>query len=117
MRIIRSSNQKSKRTRGRINWERVRATTEVDIQRHRTEDGSEEATFEGGRIIVSPAYVRRVRERLGFTQAEFARRFGLRERTIQEWEQGRARPEGPARILLRVIERDPKAVERALKVS
>jgi putative transcriptional regulator len=117
MRIVRSSNQGVKRKRGRINWEKVRATTDADIQRQIKEDGSDEAKFESGGIVVPPAYVRRVRERLGFTQAEFARRFGLRERTIQEWEQGRAQPEGPARVLLRIIEREPKAVERALKVS
>ena len=117
MRIARSSKQNGSRTRGRVNWAKVRTTTESDIRRHIKEDGGDEATFERGTIVVSPAYVRRVRERLGFTQAQFARRFGLRERTIQEWEQGRAHPEGPARILLRVIEREPRAVERALKVS
>jgi len=116
MRIGRSSNQRDSR-KGRINWTKVRATTESDIRRHIQEDGGDEATFKGGTLVVSPAYVRRVRERLGFTQAEFARRFGLRERTIQEWEQGRAQPEGPARILLRVIAREPRAVERALKIS
>ena len=117
MRIGRSSNQGDSRPQGRINRAKVHATTESDIRRHIKEDGGDEATFRAGKIIVSPAYVRRVRERLGFTQAEFARRFGLQERTIQEWEQGRARPEGPARVLLRVIEREPRAVERALKVS
>jgi putative transcriptional regulator len=111
-----SSNQRDSR-RGRISWTKVRTTTESDIRRHIREDGGDEATFKSGTLVVSPAYVRRVRERLGFTQAEFARRFGLRERTIQEWEQGRAQPEGPARILLRVIDREPKAVERALKIS
>src|SRR5579859_5143572 len=112
MRIGRSSNQGDSRPQGRINRAKVHATTESDIRRHIKEDGGDEATFRAGKIIVSPAYVRRVRERLGFTQAEFARRFGL-----QEWEQGRAHPEGPARVLLRVIEREPRAVERALKVS
>jgi putative transcriptional regulator len=117
MPIARSSKKAGSRTRGRIDWARVGATTEAAIRRHLREDGGYEANFRNGTLAMSPAYVRRVRERLGFTQAEFARRFGLRERTIQEWEQGRARPEGPARILLRVIECEPQAVERALKVS
>jgi putative transcriptional regulator len=117
MRTVRRSKPGVRRKSGRVNWEKVRATTEAEIQRQIREDGGDEATFGGGRIVVPAAYVRRVRERLGFTQAEFARRFGLRERTIQEWEQGRAQPEGPARVLLRVIAREPRAVERASKIS
>jgi transcriptional regulator with XRE-family HTH domain len=55
--------------------------------------------------------VRRIREKFGLTQDEFAERFGLSLRTVQEWEQGRAMPEGPARILLAVIEREPAAAD------
>ena len=58
--------------------------------------------------------VRAIRKRLGLSQAKFARRFGFELDTLQNWEQGRRRPEGPARALLRVIEREPEAVERAL---
>ena len=46
-----------------------------------------------------------------------ADRFQLSLRTLQEWEQQRRVPEGPAQVLLRVIERDPQAVERALAGS
>ncbi|MBM3504768.1 MAG: helix-turn-helix domain-containing protein [Alphaproteobacteria bacterium] len=55
-----------------------------------------------------------IRARLRMSQAAFAALFGLSVRTIQEWEQGRRRPDGPARALLRVIEREPAAVRRAL---
>jgi transcriptional regulator with XRE-family HTH domain len=47
-------------------------------------------------------------------RAEFAKRFGLSQRTVEQWEQGRAVPDRPARILLAVIERDPRAVERVI---
>ena len=47
-------------------------------------------------------------------QAAFARQFGFSVRTVQQWEQGRAVPDRPARILLRVIETNPQAVEHAL---
>ncbi len=68
------------------------------------------------RRVISPRLpdVRAIRRRLGFSQTEFARRFGFSVRTIQEWEQGRAIPDGPARILLRVIAKSPKLVERAV---
>jgi len=66
-----------------------------------------------------PAVVRRldpaaVRRRLRLSQAAFARLFGFNLRTLQEWEQGRGAPDGPARALLQVIDRDPEAVRRAL---
>jgi putative transcriptional regulator len=51
--------------------------------------------------------------KLGLSQSEFARHFGFSVRTVQEWEQGRAIPDRPARILLRVIEQSPRAAQRA----
>jgi len=54
------------------------------------------------------------RRKFGMSQTKFAASFGLSLRTVQEWEQGRARPEGPARVLLTIIAREPAAVRRAL---
>lgn len=59
--------------------------------------------------------VRLLRRRLGMTQAAFAAAFGLPLGTVRDWEQGRKRPDAPARALLRVIEREPEAVLRALE--
>jgi len=61
--------------------------------------------------------VKALRKKLGLTQADFAKRFGLSRRTIEQWEQGRAIPDRPARVLLAVIERDPRAVEQAVAGS
>ena len=58
--------------------------------------------------------VRRIRQGLGLTQSEFAARFGFSIHTLRKWEQDGRQPEGPARAYLRVIERNPKAVEEAL---
>lgn len=55
-----------------------------------------------------------IRLKLGLSQAEFARRFGFRLSTLQDWERGKRRPDTAARLLYRVIEREPEAVERAL---
>ena len=55
-----------------------------------------------------------IRKQLGLSQAEFAERFGFKLDAVQNWEQGRRRPEGAARAFLRVIEREPAAVQRAL---
>jgi DNA-binding transcriptional regulator YiaG len=58
--------------------------------------------------------VRRVRERLGLSQAEFCIRFGLELDTVQNWEQGRYRPDPAAQILLSVIEAYPECVDSVL---
>ncbi len=58
--------------------------------------------------------VRKIRQQLGLSQDEFAARFGLSVATVREWEQNRRRPEGAARVLLTVIEKEPEAVTRAL---
>jgi putative transcriptional regulator len=58
--------------------------------------------------------VKAIRKRLGLTQAAFAQRYGFELSSIRNWEQGRRQPEGPARLLLLVIDKEPEAVHRAL---
>lgn len=55
-----------------------------------------------------------VRQTVGMSQSEFAMLVGVPIKTLQNWEQKRTRPTGPARALLRAIARDPKHVLRAL---
>ena len=61
--------------------------------------------------------VKAIRGRLGLTQKQFADRFGFNITTLRHWEQGRRVPEGPARAYLIVIDREPKAVEKALRIA
>ena len=58
--------------------------------------------------------VRKIRRQLKLSQSEFAAKFGLPAATVRDWEQKRRRPEGPARVLLQVIKKEPEAVSRAL---
>ena len=58
--------------------------------------------------------VRAIRRKLGMSQRQFAASFGFGLDAVQNWEQGRRRPEGAARAFLKVIEREPDAVRRAL---
>jgi len=62
----------------------------------------------------SPLDVKAIRARLDQSQSEFARMIGVSVGTLQNWEQGRRKPEGPARALLQVALRDPEAVRQAL---
>ena len=87
----------------RIDWTRLDATTEADIERQAALDDAEAAKD-------AAAWVQRVRKRAGLSQAEFARRIGISVATVRGWEQGKLAPQGPARVLLRVIDRVPEAV-------
>ena len=84
-----------------------------------------EAVKEGGRILrgvqkparvfhVNAVNIRRTRTRLHLTQRRFAKLIGVPASTLRNWEQGRTQPDGPARALLTVAEREPEAVLRAL---
>lgn len=55
-----------------------------------------------------------VRRRLGKSEAQFARTIGVSVATLQNWEQGRRRPDGPARALLKAAAENPEAVAAAL---
>lgn len=80
-----------------------------------------ESVREGGAILrgrqkasrelrVGEPDVRAVRERYGLSQSKFAALMGISVGTLRNWEQGRRRPEGSARVLLRVVDRHPEAV-------
>lgn len=58
-----------------------------------------------------------IRGRFGLTQEAFAAMLGISRRTLENWEQGRRTPRGPARVLLRVAARHPDAVLDAVRES
>jgi len=86
---------------GRIDTKRVDATTEDDIAHQMAED--EKAARRD-----AAAYARRVRKRTGLTQVAFAARIGVPLDTVRNWEQGKRSPAGPARALLKVLDRAPE---------
>ena len=62
-----------------------------------------------------PAEVAKVRDELGVSQPMFARLLGISEKTLQNWEQGRRTPSGPAKVLLKVAARHPQLLLEAVK--
>jgi putative transcriptional regulator len=68
-------------------------------------------------VVHAPARVdvKAIRARTGLSQAAFAARYGFTLDSIQNWESQRREPTGAARLLLTVIDREPEAVERALR--
>jgi putative transcriptional regulator len=54
--------------------------------------------------------VKAIRERTGLSQIQFAYLIGVKPKTLQNWEQKRVRPAGPARALLKIVEANPDAL-------
>jgi putative transcriptional regulator len=63
---------------------------------------------------IKPPEIKMVRENLNISQNEFALMIGVSVRTLQNWEQGRRQPEGPAKALLRIASKNPSTVLEAL---
>lgn len=66
-----------------------------------------------GRIDAA-RFARRVRKRLGLSQAEFSQRIDVSLETIRNWEQGKRCPTGAAKALLKVLDKAPEAALAAL---
>ena len=64
---------------------------------------------EVGRVVTLPP-VAETRAKVGLSQSDFARLLGVSVRTLQEWEQGRRLPSGPARMLLAIAHKNPRAL-------
>jgi putative transcriptional regulator len=92
---------------GRIDYARVDATTQADIERQAREDGTDLREFPP-----SPASIRKG---LGMTQREIAGLLGMPLATWRNWEQGRTEIDAPGRALLVVLAKEPGAVRRALE--
>jgi len=84
-----------------------------------------ESVREGGAILraqrkasrrfeVGSSGIRAIRERTSLSQSEFARLIGVSVKTLQNWEQDRRRPTGPAAALLRIIAHEPRLAVEAI---
>jgi len=63
----------------------------------------------------NPVMVKKIRMKLHASQATFAHMIGVSVDTLQNWEQGRRRPEGPALALLKVAEASPETLMKVLR--
>ena len=93
--------------KGRVDTHRLNTTTEADItaQQHADEAEAMQDTAK---------FARRVRKRLGLSQAEFSHRIDVPLDTIRNWEQGKRCPTGAAKALLKVLDKAPEAALAAL---
>lgn len=109
-----------KRQKGKTAWKKVKAMTERQIEQAAKSD-SDAPLLTAAQLKkfkrVQPIQtidIKAIRLRLHLSQDAFAHYFGVSVRTIQEWEQHRREPTATARNFLKVIEREPRAVLRAL---
>jgi putative transcriptional regulator len=102
-------------SRGRVDWKKVRSTSQAEIDDAAREDfeelGIDARRLKFYRVLNLPTPdIKKIRQRLRVSQAQFAERFGFSLRTVQQWEQGRAQPDQPARLLLSLIEFSPAKI-------
>ena len=88
-------------------WARVDRTTEAEIAAQIAADDAEAM-----RDVA--AYARRVRRKIGLSQVALVQRIGVPVDTVRNWERGKRAPQGPARALLRIIDRAPETALAAL---
>jgi putative transcriptional regulator len=105
-----------RRIESRTDWARLAAMTEEEIEANALADEDNPPFTDEELARMQPVLCPRdVRRRLRLTQEEFSTRFQLPIGTIRDWEQGKKKPDSAARILLRIIDRNPEAVIQALK--
>lgn len=75
-------------------------------------EGVQEIKAGGGKrtVVLPESHVARIRLRSGLSQAEFAAALGVSKRTIEQWEQGRRKPSGAAKTLLKIVDRHPEVL-------
>ena len=66
------------------------------------------------RTVIRSSGIRDIRERTSLSQSEFAELIGVSVKTLQNWEQDRRRPTGPAAALLSIIDHDPVLAMKAI---
>ena len=96
-------------------WRRFDALTDAEVHAAALKDPDAQPLTDEALARMKPIpRARTLRRALGLTQEEFATRYHIPIGTLRDWEQGRAKPDQPARAYLTVIAHDPEGVRRAL---
>ena len=99
---------------GHTDWKRVAALKESDIIAGARDDRDAPPTLRKHlgafkRVTLTANEVKAIRQQRGLSQAEFSARYRVNLRTLQDWEQGRVQPDGPARAYLLVPATDMRS--------
>lgn len=101
--------------KGRTDWKALGKLSDKEIERRANSDpDSKPLTDKERRTLPRSPRSKIIRMALGMTQEEFAKNFELSLATVRDWEQGRSEPDSQAATLLKLIERIPNQVRKAL---
>lgn len=101
----------------KTDWARVAALTDEQIHAAALADPDAQPLPRDGRGLTKLVNVKKLRERLGFTQEVFAATYGIPIGTLRDWEQRRKNPDATARAYLQAIDQGPEAVAVLLQAS
>lgn len=107
--LVRMTLSEALKAAKQADWSRADAMTDEEVMAAALADPDAQPITDWYGAIGVPR-VKAIRQRFGLSQREFARMFRIPLGSVRDWEQGRARPEWTAAILLKVIERHPEAV-------
>jgi putative transcriptional regulator len=97
-----------------VDWDAVHSLTDEQIEAAVADDPDASPLTEREGMALR---LQSIRKRMGLSQAEFAERFHLSVATLRDWEQARRKPDAAVWAYIRVIDREPKAVLRALAAA
>jgi putative transcriptional regulator len=100
----------------KTDWARLDAMTDEEVVAAALSDSDAQPLTpeQLAKMLRRVSRVKALRQRVGMTQAEFAKAFHLPITTLRDWEQHRSTPDAPARALLLAVERDPEVMRRLL---
>jgi putative transcriptional regulator len=102
--------------KGATDWQRLDAMTDEEVIAAAAADpDAQPSSPEKLARMRRVSRVKVLRQRLGLSQAQFARTFHLPINMLREWERHRSTPDAPAQALLLAIERDPETMKRLLR--
>ena len=111
---IMANGERNRPKDSQTDWNRLDNMSDEETHQNALRDPDAQPLSKDAKPFVN---VKLIRAKLSMTQEEFAKTFQLSLATIRDWEQRRSQPDHAAKTLLRVIERNPKAVENALKIA
>jgi putative transcriptional regulator len=101
--------------RGKTDWKALDKLSDEEVERRALSDSdAKPLTKDDLKKLRRSPRVRIVRMALGLTQEKFAEIYGIPVATLRDWEQGRREPDQASKTLLKLIERMPREVEKAL---
>lgn len=118
MAVVKVTKRMAERAARDFDWKKLEAMSEAQLDSAaRSDRDNPPANDRDLKRLAAAAMIKRIRKRIGLTQAGFARRYKVPVATLRDWEQGRRAPETTVIAYLKVIDRMPDQVQAALTPS